>query len=344
VDLDTDRANCGGCGLAFACADGQVCNGLGACTLSCQLGLNNCSGTCVDRQTDEANCGACGTNCQEMQTCTTGACTCEPGFDDCDALTSNGCEANLVADDSNCGGCGLACAANETCNGGSCVCDPGFADCTAAAGCETNTIVDEANCGGCNVTCGSQEFCDASSCVCVYGWQDCDSNGTCEADLNSAAACGACGVSCSATNGLNFCIAQSCNPICNTGFDDCDANTANGCEANLDTDATNCGGCGITCPTGAVCSAGACYCDNATSGQLCAPSGVTWTSALCDTGGTVTDCLPTCDAFLDDCNDDLVDGCETDLRTTSNCTACGNVCPGPQTCQDLGGGVWGCSN
>ncbi len=84
---------------------------------------------------------------------------------------------------------------------------------------------------------------------------------------------------------------------------DCDGNTANACETDLDTDAGNCARCGMKCPTtgthanGAICTAGVC--------------GLT------------------CESGFGDCNQVAADGCE--VQTTSdpaNCGECGHSCQG----------------
>jgi Na+-translocating ferredoxin:NAD+ oxidoreductase RnfC subunit len=60
VNRQTDNNNCGTCGNV--CPAGQICSN-GTCALSCQSGLFNCSGVCVNRQTDRFNCGTCGNVC-----------------------------------------------------------------------------------------------------------------------------------------------------------------------------------------------------------------------------------------------------------------------------------------
>ncbi len=45
---------------------------------------------------------------------------------------------------------------------------------------------------------------------------------------------------------------------CARGFADCDRSTSNGCEADLSSDASNCGSCGHACAGGEVCTGGAC--------------------------------------------------------------------------------------
>jgi hypothetical protein len=45
---------------------------------------------------------------------------CLPGFDDCNGVPADGCEAELSADPSHCGVCGNTCAATESCTLGRC--------------------------------------------------------------------------------------------------------------------------------------------------------------------------------------------------------------------------------
>jgi hypothetical protein len=92
VDPASDRAYCGatnGCGVGdagsvgAACAVGQVCSA-GTCQLSCQAGLANCNGTCINPLTDRQFCGAstdCGADggtagsaCALGQVCSAGTC------------------------------------------------------------------------------------------------------------------------------------------------------------------------------------------------------------------------------------------------------------------------------
>jgi hypothetical protein len=73
VDIQTDGANCGACGIA--CAGSCVA---GVCT--CPTGQTACGAACVNLQTDAANCGACGNVCPLSGACTAGAC---PTLKDC---------------------------------------------------------------------------------------------------------------------------------------------------------------------------------------------------------------------------------------------------------------------
>ncbi len=73
------------------------------------------------------------------------------------------------------------------------------------------------------------------------------------------------------------CTAGTCESTCSSGFGDCDGNPDNGCNS-LQTDALNCGGCGVACPAGPACNAGSCAgavsCRTIKQGNPAAPSGV----------------------------------------------------------------------
>jgi hypothetical protein len=70
-----------------------------------------------------------------------------------------------------------------------------------------------------------------------------------------------CGRVCTGTpppNSVLACQASTCGTACAAGFGDCDGNAANGCEHDVSADRSNCGACGVVCPTGTNCVAGGC--------------------------------------------------------------------------------------
>ncbi|MFC1591541.1 hypothetical protein ACFL43_03355 [Thermodesulfobacteriota bacterium] len=117
VYLKTDPRNCGACGVA--CGPGEFCQN-GFCTLNCQSGLANCSGSCVNLATDRENCGVCGNTCASGEICDgAGSCdlSCEIGYAECEDRC-----VDLSRDRDHCGTCGNTCAPGEICDGaGACV-------------------------------------------------------------------------------------------------------------------------------------------------------------------------------------------------------------------------------
>jgi hypothetical protein len=145
---------------------------------------------------------------------------------------------------------------------------------------------------------------------------------------------------------------------CLTGFANCNGMAIDGCEINIMSSATNCGGCGIVCTVAngtAGCSGGFCFiascnpgyanCDGVFSNGcetylsntvnncgtcnafcLSVPNGV----SACFGGNCV---VSSCNSGYGNCNGSFSDGCEVNLSTSnSNCGACGTVCPLGKTC------------
>ncbi len=117
-------------------------------------------------------------------------------------------------------------------------------------------------------------------------------------DLNN---CGSCGLVCpSGPHATASCAAGTCGFACAPGYENCDGDPQNGCEAHLVDDVMNCGACGNVCPTYPN---GDAACRNSTCEFSC-----NWIEGW------------------DDCNDDLSDGCEANLSSTDHCGECGYVC------------------
>ncbi|HEX3769971.1 MAG TPA: hypothetical protein VHV30_03865 [Polyangiaceae bacterium] len=177
------------------------------------------------------------TNAHGTTSCANGVCVpvCASGFADCDGDLSNGCEANLDADPLHCGTCPTVCTADS----GSPICNSGV--------------------------CGSS--------TCAAGTGDCDKNpgNGCETNLDTSTAnCRFCGNACTNANGSTSCSAGVCQPVCGSGFGDCDGNPMNGCETPTNT-ITNCGSCGHGCTS----DAGTPVCNGGTCGTSCDLTG-TW--------------------------------------------------------------------
>lgn len=256
-------------------------------------------------------------------TCQGNVCTypCSPGYADCNATMTDGCEVYVVTNPQNCGNCGMVCPANPpngvyVCMNGSCVlqCNAGFTNC---AGQCVNLANNVTNCGSCSTVCPSvangTPACSAGTCVigsCNAGFADCNGifGDGCEVNLNSSVTnCGACGNVCApAPNASVGCVNGTCVITgCTAGFANCNGVYADGCEVNTSNSVTNCGACGNVCALTANVAARSCV------------NGVCVITA-CNTG-------------FANCNGAYADGCEVNLSTSvSNCGACGLVCtPGP---------------
>ncbi|CAF1332361.1 unnamed protein product [Didymodactylos carnosus] len=296
---------------------------------TCSAGYDDCdrnasTGCEVNLLITTAHCGYCTNNCNlahATSACVNGTCviaSCNVGYVNCDNITSNGCEVDVLTSTSNCGYCGHNCTcphATAVCTSGVCAispCDTGYADCdlTASSGCEVN-IFSVINCGSCGNICSLPNAistcptgtCEVLSCLSPYG--DCDgiaSNG-CEANLQtSASTCGTCAINCNNLANVNLvhCISGSCSiATCDSEYYDCDGTVSDGCEVNLYT-TNNCGSCGSTC------------------------SSRSHSSVTCPAGT----CQYSCNSGYADCNGSPTDGCETDITTSSHCGSCSNDCNG----------------
>ncbi|MBN1654944.1 MAG: hypothetical protein JXA30_14335 [Deltaproteobacteria bacterium] len=324
TDLMTDPQHCGSCDNECD-TDSQTCID-GECKItSCPAGLADCDGVLnngceTDLNTSLLNCGTCGNACianNGIAQCVGGTCNiaeCDSGFDDCDGLLINGCEADLKTSLQNCGYCGNGCTANNgtaECADGTCNiadCNSGFDDCDGSYnnGCEADLNTSLQNCGYCNNPCsannGTAECADGTCDIadCNSGFDDCDGlyiNG-CEAGLNTSLQnCGYCGNGCTANNGTAECADGTCNIAdCNSGFDDCDGLYNNGCETDLNTSLEDCGYCGNACPDnygddGApVCNSGTCgtVCDLNGTFALKVTAAVSWPAATWISAGSGT--------------------------------------------------------
>jgi len=178
---------------------------------------------------------------------------------------------------------------------------------TSCSGFCTVTSGDPSNCGTCGNACVTGASCVSGVCgtvACSPGQVLCGS--TCTDVTSDVNNCGACGLVCSTNNDLPLCVTGLCKVAkCTLGFADCNNNPADGCEININGDASNCGGCGVVCSSNHI-----------------APS----------CGGGL--CNGTCAPGWADCNGNKqTDGCETNTNSDNrNCGACGIACTGTQVC------------
>ncbi len=326
---------CVDCVTDAHCPSGTLCVGavcVAGCNPSrpCPSSQQCCAGACVDPQSNVAHCGACDARCtitNGTSLCMNGTCavgTCTAPNANCDGNATNGCETNTQSDLAHCGACMNACPvpANSTasCAAGVCgsTCLTGFADCDgdASNGCEVDTRTSAAHCGACNRGCAPPNAagaCVASVCTvasCTTGFGDCDLNASngCEVDTRTNAThCGVCGTACATRpNAVPACTGSACSSVCVAGYGECNGDASDGCETNLATSATNCGGCGRSCVTANVATA------------TCAASACSVT---------------TCATGFDNCDGMASTGCERDVRAdVLNCGACGRVCATGQGC------------
>ncbi len=381
TDLTTSNLHCGACFQNCTFPNGVGDCESGVCGLvGCNTGFADCNGDPIDGcemdlRTNYNNCGTCGKVCDLADAtgnCNAGTCEvigCDLGFDDCDQVDSNGCETNLLTSTQSCGVCGTQCEVangDPVCNGGACGvagCDLGYGNCDGgyANGCEAEFATNEQHCGGCNIACEFENgvgACVAGGCQlvgCDIGYGDCngeDFDG-CEVDLRSSVDhCNACGNACSDNNATPQCDGGVCEVFdCEDGFEDCDANPANGCEINLNTNVSNCGGCGDICSVAGgdpECVQGSCEVSLCT-GDLANCDGDPANGCEIDLNADENNCggcdnvcsypngtgdcaagscvLAGCSAPFADCDSDSTNGCEANTTSDdNNCSSCGNVC------------------
>jgi hypothetical protein len=331
--------DCGGCDSACAPAHATGDCATGSCTIKDCVDPNvDCNGRvgdgCEAQLDTAAHCGDCATSCELTAHATSVVCAtgnkcevdhhcpsglagcvedapvtgCEPGFGDCNGDGADGCERALDSL-TDCGECDTPCAmtnAITSCDSGSCE----FVDCLPGYDrCGGNTCIslanDEDNCGECEFQCaGGTANCAGGKCTgqtCGTGTADCNgmAGDGCEASLDDVQSCGLCGLHCGpyphATAGCTTgrCRLTDCDP----GFEDCDGAVSNGCEVPIHT-LDHCGSCDATCA-------------------------IAFASESCSSG----DCkFVKCDAGRADCDDDLANGCETNLLLPDNCGKCGLDC------------------
>lgn len=290
----------------------------------------------VDLLRDPEHCGSCEHACpkgwktQGTFLCDQGTCqlVCGPGWADCDGIASNGCETPLDGDPKNCGGCGIACKGDDPCWLGACGCPKGFTLC--GKDCK-KLDSDDKNCGACG------QECSAPSDPADPRW--------------------VCGPKVTPANMAFRCGESQCTLQCMPGWGNCNKDECgDGCEIDLKSDPNNCGACGHACDAGQACVNGTCLCPAGTTlcGSECVdlqrdplncgrcyescPGAYAEATNKVSTGGAQCiggSCSFVCYPGFADCDKDLDNGCETDLRKDQrHCGACNVSCnvKGGQPC------------
>lgn len=224
------------------------------------IGENCAEGEFLIKTAAGWSCGSLSVFPNAIASCVSSTCklACTTGYGNCNNVSSDGCEMNILNNADHCGVCGHVCPtqqnASRTCSNGTC------------------------GMGACNA-----------------GWANCDAdmaNG-CETDiLNDLTNCGFCGHECSGAQGSSWCAAGVCEIECSPGYGNCNGLVDDGCETNMTANPANCGSCGHVCPSG-VCSNG--VCQLLAQGTACSVDGACatghCTDGYCCNSGYTSPCM-----------------------------------------------------
>jgi hypothetical protein len=211
---------------------------------------------------------------------------------------------------------------------------------TGACSLQTNALADPPGMDG--------SICSPSVETCNGGDDDCD--GTADEGFDTdtdPSHCGGCGNACPTdpAHAAAACAAGSCTLRCDPGFADCDAEAANGCEADLARPET-CGDCASTCadPTPlcqtmsgssacvSACASGLTECGMSCVDTTADPSHCGGCDVSCPDGTaaartcTAGVCGYACDDGFGDCDGDTANGCEQSFGAVEHCGACDALC------------------
>ena len=169
---------------------------------------------------------------------------------------------DLQTDPLHCGQCGSACADElgaSVCIDGVCACSPRTTRCDDVC---VNTDLDPLNCGACGTVCADDEECSGGACT--PGEETSEESGSGNGSNTETSAEG--------TGDEETCPTDQtrCGDAC----------------VDLQTDASNCGACGVVCPTGETCLGGACTPEVTTQQTAGCPEG----QLLC--GGQCRNAIP----------------------------------------------------
>lgn len=151
VDVMSDLAHCGGCGIACRADQGNECRAgrcaCGTTDIGClgEIASICCPPTeertmpyCANLQTSGEDCGACGNPCDGRvgTGCSAGVCVCGESREGCEGTETSTCCSNLGGSDASCvdvtsnrehcSACGRRCRAGEDCVDSVCRLRPGL--------------------------------------------------------------------------------------------------------------------------------------------------------------------------------------------------------------------------
>lgn len=307
----------------------------------CAEGRTICDSICVDLDTSRSHCGACGRSCEGEEVCVEGSCVliCDEGLEACE-----GACVNLDRDPENCGQCGTVC--DFVCQEGTCLprCRNGLTDCDGSC---VDLDSNPSHCGGCGLACGASEVCIEGVCGCPEGQERCGD--VCVDTRSELDHCGACDQVCSGgPNRSATCNEGVCVTECAEGFEDCDGDPENGCEADL-ASPSHCGACGVSCRADQLCTEGGCACpegleacdgacvDLTSDPANCGGCGISCEDREFSEGGLCEEgaCVLSCIEHQEDCDGDPENGCEVPTyENVDHCGGCGIACRDDQVCEE----------
>lgn len=291
-----------------------------------------CDDGIIDGTESDKDCGgACkpcrlGEQCNVHADCENGECTnrvCQDAS--CDDDVKNGDESDIDCGGEACKACDppRACRVDSDCTSERCIgdiCQEATCSDDVRNGDETDVDCGGPDCPGCeiglgcddrtdcaaperavseSITCSDEHTCQL---VCGAGTEDCNKRASdgCEVVLaTDLDHCGACDTPCDLDHADAQCLGGRCQiSECADGFENCNTEVEDGCEIDVSSNTDHCGACNATCSS----HHGASSCED----------GV---------------CQIECADDFENCNQDLIDGCESNLnRDVLNCQACEMSC------------------
>ncbi|MFN2549594.1 MAG: hypothetical protein ABR567_19400 [Myxococcales bacterium] len=256
-------------GKIAGCGSGEICGPDNLCTkvVSCLTTESRCSGVCTDVVSNREHCGDCNTTCAPSETCAAGKCQpfCAAGQTACAQVAGGFICENLSNDRINCGSCGNACGQGQVCTPttpggpGHCAveCLQNLTNCSGSC---LDLMTDDASCGACGHSCATGTHCVGGSCkiICTPGQTLCTDTGGNTSCVDSSKDRDHCGADATCNGGKQcaageICSNGNCQLSCQAGLASCTVAGKFTC-VNTAVDPNNCGGCGITCAAGQVCS------------------------------------------------------------------------------------------